>query len=306
MVVLHREVEAAAAASFLGELRRAEFAEVLQSAYLVDLPAEAHLLGRSQAGGLWMVISGLVRIFVPSPDGRQPTVQHAVPGQLIGLAALFGGRSRLHAQTVLPSRLLALDPHRLCGLLSSRPQLMLAAACQLAGQQEQVIERLSTRTFKSVAQRVAEYLLDLSSAEDLAGGVLPLTQRELADAVGASRESVARALSGFRQQGLVETQPARLQVLRPEELRRVSQSGRPPGAAAPADPANRVRLRRGLQAAGIAARAGAGGDPHLEVRPGHGRWREAVPAGGGIVRDRSRQPPRHRRRNRARPHRPHG
>ena len=83
-----------------------------------------------------------------------------------------------------------------------------------------LVAELRGTAFSTIRQRVARHLLDLA-AEHQQGALLiaPVTQRQVAEAVGSVREVVARALGGLRADGLVVKSPGGLVITDPERLR---------------------------------------------------------------------------------------
>jgi CRP/FNR family transcriptional regulator len=82
------------------------------------------------------------------------------------------------------------------------------------------LQQTAVNAFGSVRQRVATHLLDLASIQQRPRGrlVARVKQQELADAVGTSREVVARVLRELRLEGLVATGPDSIHVLDPTGL----------------------------------------------------------------------------------------
>jgi CRP/FNR family cyclic AMP-dependent transcriptional regulator len=242
MASLDPDIEQAAAASFLGELRRQELEDLLRESEAFELPAEAHVLRPGESERAWLLVSGLIRRYMLGPDGRRLTVGYATPGQVVGLAPLLRSPAVAGAQTAVASRLVRLNTRRLRELFTAQPSLLLAAAAERIERDDRTILRLATSCYQSVRQRVAAYVLDLLGANHQAGSLLPLTQQELGDAVGASRESVARALAAFRRAGIVATGPGRLEVVDPNALEEVlNQEASPRARPLPKRTASRGR-----------------------------------------------------------------
>jgi CRP/FNR family transcriptional regulator len=81
------------------------------------------------------------------------------------------------------------------------------------------LEALAGNTFGTVRQRVARHLLDLAAAGDRTRAlVAPVTQQELADAVGSVRAVVARSLGELRDAGLVGSSSDGIVILDPGGL----------------------------------------------------------------------------------------
>lgn len=214
-----RRIEESVLASFLGDLQQREAEEVLGGASLLQVPAGATVL-RPGETRLWLIGDGLIQIFLLSPDGRQRSLCHAVPGETIGLPSVFLPDSSTGARAVVESWLVPLDWERLRSLTLHNSALTLALSREVLQRWQHVVEFMATRGQRSVRQRIGTYLLELLARMPGAHGALPLTQQELADAVGASREAVARSLGVLRRLGLIATGPSRIDVLDPDGLRR--------------------------------------------------------------------------------------
>jgi CRP/FNR family cyclic AMP-dependent transcriptional regulator len=173
-----------------------------------------------------IVVSGLVRVYVSTPDGRTMTVRYCCRGALIGVVSLFAAPFALPAtiQTVTDVDLLAL-----------RPSVVRRHAERDARVARALLEELSERVLSfideipsafSAVRRVARHLLDLAS-ESQRGSELRVAigQQELADAVGTVREVVVRALRELRDEGVVRTQHQSIVILEPERLAAEAQGG---------------------------------------------------------------------------------
>lgn len=203
---------------FLRCLSDCEREATLLGAGVLRIPANATILEPGQAG-VWLVVQGLVRYFTLTPDGRQPVLRHAVPGEAVGLTSLFTEYGAFFAQTVVESKLVNLDWARVRDALRNNPVASQAAAAEVIERAHEALEAAGSRSYQTVAQRIGEYVLDLLSRVSGGQTALPLTQQELANAVGCSREAVSRCLGVLRREGLVQIAPARLVVLQPDRLR---------------------------------------------------------------------------------------
>ena len=175
-----------------------------------------------------LVVSGLLRMYVGSTEGRQVSFRYAGPGYFLGAASTVGNNRvpvAAGVEAVTESRVLYLNQERLRALARTEVDVAWALLEQLVTYQRDVIQVLAGTAFGSIRQRVAMHLLTLGSAElptsgGKGGGELsaPVSQQSLADAVGTTRETVARALSELRDTGAIETGRERIVLRRPEQL----------------------------------------------------------------------------------------
>jgi CRP/FNR family transcriptional regulator, cyclic AMP receptor protein len=159
---------------------------------------------------LYLVESGRIKITTLAPDGREAFVAIIGPGQVFGELSLFEGQQRTaDARTMEPTVLHALAHDDFRPYVASHPDVaweLLRVLARMVRRQDQAIQDM---VFLDVGGRVARRLLDLASQHGEAAGDgviridVPITQEELAQMVGASRESVNKALGSFMDRGWV-------------------------------------------------------------------------------------------------------
>jgi CRP-like cAMP-binding protein len=124
-------------------------------------------------------------------------------------------------EAVTAARVLYLNQERLRALARAEPAVAWALMEQLVAYQRDLIHVLAGTAFGWIRQRVAMHLLNLGTArptpvdEALSA---PVTQQALADAVGTTRETVARALGELRAEGAIATQRNGIVLCDPEGL----------------------------------------------------------------------------------------
>jgi CRP/FNR family transcriptional regulator len=169
-----------------------------------------------------LVVSGLLRMYVESPDGRQITIRYAGPGYFLGAAATVGGRHRVMVpagvQAVTAARVLYLNQQHLRSAARADAAVAWALLEQMAQYQRDLIHLLAGTAFGSIRQRTAMHLLNLVAARSDGALVAAVTQQALADAVGTTRETVARALSELRLAGVTATVRGGVLLRDPERL----------------------------------------------------------------------------------------
>ena len=175
---------------------------------------------------LFVVLDGKVKISRSAADGRENLLAVLGPGEMFGELSLFDpGPRTATATAVTDSRLASLDHIDLRPLLLERPGVAVHLLQALAQRLRRTNEAMADLVFTDVPGRVAKALLDLSDKfgveED--GGVRvrhDLTQEELAQLVGASRETVNKALSEFANRGWLRIEGRSVLLLEPDRLER--------------------------------------------------------------------------------------
>lgn len=193
--------------SFLGRLPPDAVADLLEGQPILDLPAGTTFYREGGPPRVFLMISGLVRLFLVARRGREVTVRYCRPPDVIGTALAVAGPLEVFAQTIAPTTLHGIDVRRLDETAHRDAVVAFALADELSHRLDETLGQIAINAFGSVKQRVATHLLDLASSAGRSDGrlIAGLSQQELADAVGSVREVVARALRDFRAARLVAT-----------------------------------------------------------------------------------------------------
>jgi len=175
---------------------------------------------------LYVIITGKIKLGRTSPDGRENLLAVLGPGEMFGELSLFDPGPRTAAATaVSPVRMLGLGHDDLQSWLTGRPEVARHLLQALAKRLRRTNEALGDLVFSDVPGRVAKALLDLSRrfGRQTESGVLvahELTQEELAQLVGASRETVNKALADFAGRGWLRLEARAVVLLDVERLER--------------------------------------------------------------------------------------
>jgi CRP/FNR family transcriptional regulator, cyclic AMP receptor protein len=218
--VAERDVAEALAGSFLGRLPSDLVDALLDLGEVTEYPPGSTIYRESSSPRALLVVHGLLRVYMTSPEGRQVTVRYARSRDVLGIAVLVGGPADVAVQTLAESRLFRIDAATLTAAARRDARVSWALAEELNRRLYETLQQTAINAFGSVRQRVAGHLLDLASMQQRAHGslVARVTQQELADAVGSVREVVARALRDFRRDRLVVTSPDSVHILDPAGL----------------------------------------------------------------------------------------
>jgi CRP-like cAMP-binding protein len=175
---------------------------------------------------LYVVTDGKVKLGRTSADGRENLLAILGPGQMFGELSLFdpGPRSAT-ATAVTDCDLQSLSHDDLNTWLTNHSNVARALLHQLAARLRRTNDVVADLVFSDVPGRVAKALIDLSTrfgrkADDGIHVHHDLTQEELAQLVGASRETVNKALADFAMRGWLRLEPRSVVILDPERLAR--------------------------------------------------------------------------------------
>jgi CRP-like cAMP-binding protein len=167
------------------------------------------------------VVSGLLRCFRVTPDGRRHITRFAKPGDLVGLGALKahrGSTEAVAASTVVAFPVRALD----AAVADSAP--VRAAILEAMTAEMIASDRIQFRLARLWSdERVADFLIELSTGPDEsseAASTIAMSRADMADHLGITIETVSRALHRFQRRGLVRLYGAhRFAILRGRDLR---------------------------------------------------------------------------------------
>lgn len=175
---------------------------------------------------LYIITEGKVKLGHTSSDGRENLLAVLGPGEIIGELTLFdpGPRSTT-ATAVSPVTLLHLDHADLVVTLDTNPTMSKHMLRALARRLRRTNESLADLVFSDVPGRVAKALLDLadrfgSSTDEGVHVPHDLTQEELAQLVGASRETVNKSLADFVSRGWIQLEGRAVTLLDLDRLAR--------------------------------------------------------------------------------------
>jgi len=157
------------------------------------------------------VLSGQVRISAPGIDGREIVLNTIEAGQVLGEIALVdAGPRTAEASAATDCELLFLDRRDFLPFLESHPSLALALLLVVCQRLRQTTEQVEDMMFLPLPVRLARKLLQLAASHgrQTPGGVRiesGLSQRELGNLLGLSRESINKQLSIWQRQSILNT-----------------------------------------------------------------------------------------------------
>ena len=187
---------------------------------LSDISAGTTVYSESEAERFGVVISGLLRVYMLTSDGRQVTVRYVRARGLLGAPALVGGPAPVFVQAVTDSAVYFMDVSRVKRVVRDDAAVARVFAEECVHRLYDILEELAGNTFATVRQRVIRHLLDLAASRPTGDGRLAafVNQQELANSVGSVREVVARVLHELRAASLVRTSPGRIEILDPLQI----------------------------------------------------------------------------------------
>jgi CRP-like cAMP-binding protein len=171
--------------------------------------------------GLIGIVSGSVKISVTSADGRDIVLNIIRPGEVFGEIALLDGRARTANATAMSDcDLIVIERREFLPFLRSEPDVTLKLMEILCSRLRKTSEQVQDVTFLNLSTRLAKTLLRLAENVGLSepAGKVAITQREISQIVGRSRESTNKQLRAWAKRGWVRLERGSVTVLKADKL----------------------------------------------------------------------------------------
>jgi CRP/FNR family cyclic AMP-dependent transcriptional regulator len=164
---------------------------------------------------LYVMISGKARVFVADDKGREVQLNQLGVGEYFGEVTLDGGPRSASVMALEDCRCAVVKRAELTAFIEKNPELAIHIVRKLARRVRDLTENVRSLALMDVYGRVARLLLEL--AEDKEGRLVvsePLTHKDIASRVGASREMISRIFSDLADGGYVRKEEGLLVIAR--------------------------------------------------------------------------------------------
>jgi len=176
------------------------------------------------ARAVYFIVSGVVKVFKTSADGKEQILYLARPGDSFNDVPVFdGGLSLASAEAMTQVVLYGIEKDDLEARLREHPKLAENVLQVLSQRIEQIISLVEDLSFRRVTGRVAKILLE--NAEDTSGQQPKLTQQQMAAMAGTAREMIGRSLKLLEDEGKVRLERNRIVIRDKEALREIAGVG---------------------------------------------------------------------------------
>ncbi|MDH3998671.1 MAG: Crp/Fnr family transcriptional regulator [Desulfuromonadales bacterium] len=170
------------------------------------------------AEGFFIVVTGKVKVYKLSSEGKERILHIIQPGGAFAEAAIFGnGLYPACAETLQQSHLLFLPKDGFLALLESNSRIAINMIAGLSHFLRQFTMQIEELTFKDVPSRLARYLLELAKGRK-ASVELPISKSQLASNLGTVSETFSRTLRKLSDEELIVVQGKRVEILDFERL----------------------------------------------------------------------------------------
>lgn len=166
----------------------------------------------------YAIVSGALKASATSPEGKEMTFSLMGPGEVFGeVAMLCGGRRTATVQALEACDLLVIRRRDLLPLFEREPSIAIACMAAVAERLANVSELAEDHRFRNLPARLARKLVALAEGYGAPEGEgivieLKLSQTELGNMVGATREAVNKQIRAWERDGVVQHEAGRLEL----------------------------------------------------------------------------------------------
>jgi CRP-like cAMP-binding protein len=177
---------------------------------------------------LVVVVSGTVKISISSPDGRSAILNLIGAGEIFGEVALLDGRARTADATANTNcEIYVIDRRDFIPFVRCHPALAMKLIELLCERLRWTSDQVEEVILQNLPGRLASALLRLTEKHKLApaGRTIAITQQEISEMVGMTRESINKQLRAWAARNWVRLEHGAIVVLNAEMLRELAEAG---------------------------------------------------------------------------------
>ncbi|MBW2544175.1 MAG: Crp/Fnr family transcriptional regulator [Deltaproteobacteria bacterium] len=184
-----------------------------------------------EGNGFYLVVTGAVKVYKLSPEGKEQILHIVSEGGAIGAVPVFSGESfPANAQAISKSRLLFFSRTKFVNLITNNPSLTMNILAVLSMRLREFTIQVENLSLKEIPGRLAAYLLYLSEEQGDKDVIkLNISKLQLANILGTGPESLSRALGNMKNRKLVEEEGADIRLVNRGALESLAEDGKNSG-----------------------------------------------------------------------------
>jgi len=225
-------------ANFLSSLSQQETEDLLKCSRRLILKSRDHLFrAGDRSDDVYIVASGCIRLFQVSPMGKETILWFSFAGEIFGMAEVWRGKDRqLYAVANEATQVYSIRRSDFTGFLGTHPEAAMKAISILSARVRTLGHVLVGLASDNVETRIARLLVRFAavssgirccagSNQDEMCVNVRLTHQDIANLIGASRQTVTTTLAQLRKRGAVRIINHHIHIVRPDQLRHLLQLG---------------------------------------------------------------------------------
>lgn len=219
-------------ANFLSSLSQKETQDLMKCSRHLILKSRDHLFrAGDRSSDVYIVASGCIRLFQISSTGKETILWLSFPGEIFGIAELWRGNDRqIYAVANEATQVYSIRRKDFTHFLGTHPQAAMKAIGILSARVRALGHILVGLASDNVETRIARLLMRFaavssgtrccsSSTEDELCVNIRLTHQDIANLIGASRQTVSSTIARLRKIGAVRTVNQHIHIVRPDHMR---------------------------------------------------------------------------------------
>jgi len=180
-------------------------------------PANAVLINEGDTSDtLFILLSGRVKVYSNNAEGKEIVITTHGPGEYVGELALDGGVRSASVMTLEPTTCSIVSGANLRAFVAAHPDFASHLIFKLIRSVRQATESVKSLALEDVYERVIRLLNDISDPAEGGQRLVreKLTQQDVADRIGASREMVSRIFKDLTAGGYLDTSSGRIAIVK--------------------------------------------------------------------------------------------
>ncbi len=214
---------------YFADLEPEAFEQLCRYAKHTTLKRGATIFCKGDPGNsLFAVISGTVKISVSSPDGRNAILNLIGAGEIFGEMGVLGGAPRSADATANTAcEMFVIDRREFLPFVKSQPALSMKFIELLCERVRRTSEQVEQIILQNLPGRLASALIGLTERRKLEPGIhtIAITQQEISEMVGMTRESINKQLRAWANRNWVRLEHGAIVVLDVGSLREIAEAG---------------------------------------------------------------------------------
>lgn len=219
-------------ANFLSSLLQEETEDLLRCSRSLMLKPRDHLFrAGDRSSDVYIVANGCIRLFQLSPSGKETILWFSFPGEIFGMAELLKGSHRqIYAVANEATQVYCISCKDFIKFLGDHPEAAMKAIGILSARVRAMGYMMMGLACDNVETRIARLLIRFaavssgnSCTEATAAGELcvnvRMTHQDIANLIGASRQTVTTTLAHLRKRGAVRIVDHHIHIVQPDHLR---------------------------------------------------------------------------------------
>ncbi|MBP8234907.1 Crp/Fnr family transcriptional regulator [Rhizorhabdus sp.] len=213
--------------SVFAECGESELADLLSIGTLQATRTNDEILTQGDEGtSLVIILDGVVRISMVTPNGREIILDYAEAGAVLGEIAVLDDRPRTASAVAMwPGRLIRITRAKFFGFIERHPKVAIRLLKEMARRLRETDSTIESDRAFTTAPRLARYLKRLTD-QKMHGTRLTrdLSQSELGSFVGISRENINRQLAAWASEGVIELTQGKIRIVDPDYLTQIAEA----------------------------------------------------------------------------------